>query len=140
MSTRARDVGIEVGSLPTGRWNAITDVSGVRVGHSTIIAGEATDNGTVARTGVTAIHPHEGSVFREMTPAAIDVLNGSGEITGRSQVDEYGYLESPILITNTFSVGEVHRSATDWLCDTEPTLGRQALHRACGWPRHMTAS
>lgn len=121
---RFRDLGIDVGTLPTGAWNAITDVPGVRVGHSTVIAGDPAVDESVARTGVTAIHPHEDSVFKQMVPAAIEVLNGSGEITGRSQVDEYGYVESPILITNTFSVGVVHRAATDWLCDTEPTLGR----------------
>ncbi|MEZ4569247.1 MAG: P1 family peptidase [Thermomicrobiales bacterium] len=89
--------------------NAITDVDEVRVGHSTVISGTAGGNTPVARTGVTAIHPHEGSVFQRMVPAAIEVLNGSGEITGRSQVDEYGYIETPILITNTFSVGAVHK-------------------------------
>ena len=125
MTVRARDFGIKVGALVPGKWNAITDVAGVRVGHSTIISGDPEGSGPVARTGVTAIHPHEASVFRQMTPAAIDILNGSGEVTGRSQVEEYGYLESPILITNTFSVGAVHKAATEWLCDTEPTLGNQ---------------
>ena len=122
---RFRDLGVVVGALPIGKQNAITDVAGVRVGHATIISGDPSADASVARTGVTAIHPHESSVFRQMTPAAIEVLNGSGEITGRSQVDEYGYLESPILITNTFSVGAVHRAATEWLCDTEPSLGRE---------------
>jgi D-aminopeptidase len=122
---RFRDLGVAVGALPTGMLNAITDVAGVRVGHSTIIVGDPSVDASVARTGVTAIHPHESSVFRQMTPAAIEVLNGSGEITGRSQIDEYGYLESPILITNTFSVGAVHQAATEWLCDTEPSLGRE---------------
>lgn len=125
MRARARDLGINVGLLPTGDWNAITDVAGVRVGHSTIIHGNVSEGASIARTGVTAIHPHESSVFRSMVPAAIDVLNGSGEITGRSQVDEYGYVESPILITNTFSVGAVHQAVTRWLCDTEPTLGSE---------------
>ncbi|CAN5670842.1 P1 family peptidase [soil metagenome] len=124
MTERARDLGITVGFLPTGRYNAITDVDGVRVGQSTVLAGDPSSGEPVARTGVTAVHPHEGSVFQRMVPAAIEVLNGSGEITGRSQVDEYGYLETPILITNTFSVGAVHRAATEWLCATEPTLGR----------------
>src|SRR6185312_10550327 len=76
-----------------------------------------------ARTGVTAIHPHEGSVFRYMVPASIAVLNGAGEITGRSQVDEYGLLESPILITNTLSVGAVHTGCVQWLREREPSLG-----------------
>ncbi len=122
---RFRGFGIPVGALPTGPENAITDVAGVRVGHATVVHGDPSAGDSVARTGVTAIHPHEGSVFRAMVPAAIEVLNGSGEITGRSQVDEYGYIESPIVITNTFSVGAAHQALTEWLCETEPTLGRQ---------------
>jgi D-aminopeptidase len=106
------------GALPTGPLNAITDVPGVRVGHATVIH----DDGP-ARTGVTAIHPHEGSAFRTMVPAAIAVLNGAGEITGRSQVDEYGLLETPVLITNTLSVGMVHAACIDWLAAREPALG-----------------
>jgi D-aminopeptidase len=125
MAARARELGIVVGQLPTGDLNAITDVAGVRVGHSTIIHGDGSADSMAARTGVTAIHPHEASVFRAMVPAAIEVLNGSGEITGRSQVDEYGYIESPILITNTFSVGAAHQAVTNWLCDNEPTLGSE---------------
>jgi D-aminopeptidase len=114
---RLRDLGITVGTMPVGRLNAITDVPGVRVGHATVIEGDS------VRTGVTAIHPHEGSVFHEQIPAAIDVLNGAGEITGRALVDEYGVLGSPVLITNTLSVGEVHRGAVDWLVAREPAIG-----------------
>src|SRR5699024_3026288 len=109
---RLRDLGITIGAMQTGPLNAITDVPGVRVGHTTVIHGEGplvVGKGP-ARTGVTAIHPHEGSVFTSMIPAAIEVLNGAGEITGRSQVDEYGLLESPIVITNTLSVGTAHRA------------------------------
>ena len=124
---RLRDLGITIGTMPTGPWNAITDVPGVRVGHTTIIHGEGAlrPGHGPARTGVTAIHPHEGSAFRSLVPAAIAVLNGAGEITGRSQVDEYGLLESPILITNTLSVGAVHRACVEWLIEREPTLGTQ---------------
>jgi D-aminopeptidase len=75
--------------------------------------------GDSVRTGVTAIHPHEGSVFRDQVPAAIAVLNGAGEITGRSQVDEYGLLESPILLTSTHSVGTVHAATIQWLAERE---------------------
>ena len=85
----------------------------MRVGHSTVIDGDA------VRTGVTAIHPHEGSVFRAQVPAAIAVLNGAGEITGRSQVDEYGLLESPIVLTSTHSVGTVHAATIAWLAERE---------------------
>jgi D-aminopeptidase len=103
----------------------ITDVPGVRVGHTTVIHGEGAlhPGHGPARTGVTAIHPHECSAFTSMPPAAIAVLNGAGEITGRSQVDEYGTLESPILITNTLSVGTVHRACVDWLVQQEASLG-----------------
>lgn len=115
--SRLRDLGINIGTLPTGAHNAITDVAGVRVGHATIIEGDA------VRTGVTAVLPVEGSAFSEMPPAAIQILNGAGEITGRSQVDEYGLLESPIMITNTLSVGTVHRGCIEWMRQQEPTLG-----------------
>jgi D-aminopeptidase len=116
---RLRDLGITIGTLPVGPLNAITDVPGVRVGHATII------EGSDVRTGVTAIQPHEGFAFRELVPAAITVLNGAGEMTGRSQIDEYGLLESPILITNTLSVGAVHQATCEWLCASEPLLGSE---------------
>lgn len=122
---RLRGLGITIGTLPTGPLNAITDVAAVRVGHSTVVHGEGelrVGHGP-ARTGVTAIHPHEGSVFSSLVPAAIEVMNGAGEITGRSQIDEYGLLETPILITNTLSVGAVHRACVEWLAQREPTLG-----------------
>ena len=121
---RLRDLDIAIGVLPTGELNAITDVPGVRVGHTTIITGEPGRDAIIARTGVTAIHPHEGSAFQQLVPAAIEILNGSGEITGRSQIDEYGLLETPILITNTHSIGAVHRACVEWLVEREPTLGR----------------
>ncbi len=122
---RLRDYGISVGRLAPGTWNAITDVPGVRVGHTTLISGHGPlvpGSGPV-RTGVTAIVPHEGSVFQSMIPAAIAVLNGAGEITGRSQVDEYGVIETPILVTNTLSVGAVHQACVEWLTEREPSLG-----------------
>lgn len=121
---RLRDLGIDIGVMPVGEHNAITDVPGVRVGHATVIHGHGAlrlGHGP-ARTGVTAIHPHEGSAFTSMVPAAIAVLNGAGEMTGRSQVDEYGLIETPILITNTLSVGAVHRGCVEWLTEHEPSL------------------
>jgi D-aminopeptidase len=121
---RLRDLGIEIGVMPVGQYNAITDVPGVRVGHSTVIHGDgplSVGKGP-ARTGVTAIHPHDGSVFTSMVPASIAVLNGAGEMTGRSQVDEYGLIETPILITNTASVGAVHRGCVEWLTEHHAEL------------------
>jgi len=121
---RLRDLGITIGTQSPGHYNAITDVPGVRVGHTTIVRGDGplrVGEGPV-RTGVTAIHPHEGAVFPQMVPAAIAVLNGAGEITGRSQVDEYGMIETPILITNTLSVGAVHQGCVEWLTARERSL------------------
>ena len=95
---RIRDYGIEVGVLPTGRYNAITDVSGLRVGHYTLIQGED------VRTGVTAILPHAGNIFQSKVPAACFVGNGFGKLAGSSQIAELGNIESPIILTNTLSV------------------------------------
>src|ERR1044071_7393271 len=95
---RARELGITVGILPTGTLNAITDVDGVLVGHSTIVRG---DN---IRTGVTAILPHGGNLFREKVPGAVFVGNGFGKLAGSTQVNELGEIETPILLTSTLSV------------------------------------
>ena len=124
---RLRDLGIVIGTLPPGPLNAITDVPEVRVGLTTVIhdGDPARPEFGPARTGVTAIHPHRGSAFTSRVPAAIAVLNGAGEITGRSQIDEHGLLESPILITNTHSVGVAHRACVEWLARRTPTIGRE---------------
>jgi len=106
---RARDAGVVVGSLPTGLLNAITDVAGVRVGHTTVIEGDS------IRTGVTAILPHGGNVFLERVPAAIFVGNGFGKLIGVTQVQELGELESPILLTGTLSVWKAADAMVAWL-------------------------
>jgi D-aminopeptidase len=95
---RASDLGLKVGILPTGPLDAITDVPGVKVGYTTIIRG---DN---IRTGVTAILPHSGNLYREKVPGAIFVGNGFGKLTGSTQVEELGDIETPILLTSTTSV------------------------------------
>lgn len=95
---RIREYGIKIGVLPTGQANAITDVAGVKVGHTTLVSG---DN---VRTGVTAILPHNGNLFQQKVPAAIELGNGFGKLTGFSQVQELGNLETPIILTNTLSV------------------------------------
>jgi len=95
---RVRDIGLKIGVLEPGKLNAITDVPGVRVGHVTLISG---DN---IRTGVTAILPHTGNIFQEKVPAAIYIGNGFGKLTGFSQVEELGNIETPIILTNTLSV------------------------------------
>ena len=106
---RARDLGVVVGILPPGKNNAITDVAGVRVGHATLIKG---DN---VRTGVTAILPHDGNLFREKVPAAIFVGNGFGKLMGSTQVNELGEIETPILLTNTLNVPKVADALIEWM-------------------------
>jgi D-aminopeptidase len=94
---RARELGLRVGEFETGRWNAITDVGGVLVGHTTTVEGAG------VRTGVTAILPHDGDVFQEKVRAAIAVGNGFGKLVGVTQVRELGLIETPIVLTNTLS-------------------------------------
>jgi D-aminopeptidase len=96
---RARDLGIVVGVYPTGARNAITDVEGVRVGHTTVIEGDA------VRTGVTAIVPHGGNVFQDKVAGAVFVGNAFGKLAGSTQVNELGTIETPIVLTNTLAVG-----------------------------------
>src|SRR5688500_20035452 len=105
---RARDIGLLVGVLPAGRLDAITDVEGVRVGHATLIRGDD------VRTGVTAVLPHGGNLFREKAPAAVFVGNGFGKLAGSTQVEELGELETPILLTNTLSVPRAADALVEW--------------------------
>lgn len=95
---RVRDYGIQIGILKPGKNNAITDVEGVKVGHTTLIMGDS------VRTGVTAILPHSGNIFQLKLPAAIYIGNGFGKLAGYSQVKELGNIETPIVLTNTLSV------------------------------------
>ncbi len=101
---RARDLGIEPGVFAPGPLNAITDVAGVRVGHTTVIEG---DN---VRTGVTAILPHGGNLFMEKVAGAVFVGNAFGKLAGSTQVMELGVIETPIVLTNTLSVGRAIES------------------------------
>jgi D-aminopeptidase len=98
---RARELGIRIGTLPTGEHNAITDVPGVRVGHETLVEGDS------VRTGVTVLYPHEGNPWDEPVFAGAHRLNGNGELTGLEWVRESGLLTSPVGLTNTHSVGVV---------------------------------
>ncbi|MCK5691590.1 MAG: P1 family peptidase, partial [Bacteroidales bacterium] len=104
---RARDFGIEPGILMPGKWNAITDVDGVSVGHKTLIMGDS------VRTGVTVIRPHAGNIFMEKVPAAVCVGNGFGKAIGFTQVKELGNLETPVALTNTMSVFTVADGLVD---------------------------
>ena len=107
---RARDLGLTIGLLPTGPFNAITDVDGVRVGHTTLVVGDAgplvVGQGPV-RTGVTVVIPHAGDPFDSAVYAGAHRLNGNGELTGLEWIREAGLLSGPIGITNTHSVGVV---------------------------------
>jgi D-aminopeptidase len=96
---RARDIGIAPGVFTPGALNAITDVEGVRVGHTTIVEGDA------VRTGVTAVVPHGGNVFQDKVAGAVFVGNAFGKLAGSTQVAELGTIETPIVLTNTLSVG-----------------------------------
>lgn len=106
---RAREAGIIVGVLPPGPLNAITDVPGVLVGHTTIIRQEN------IRTGVTAILPHNGNLFREKVPGAVFVGNGFGKLMGSTQVNELGEIETPVLLTSTLSVPRAADALMDYM-------------------------
>ena len=105
---RARDVGLAPGVFEPGSLNAITDVSGVRAGHVTLVSGDA------VRTGVTAIVPHAGNVFQDKVAGAVFVGNAFGKLAGSTQVEELGTIETPIVLTNTLSVGAAVEGAVRW--------------------------
>jgi D-aminopeptidase len=105
---RAREAGIEIGILPPGPLNAITDVAGVEVGHVTLIEGDS------IRTGATAILPHGGNLYQDKIPAGFVVANGYGKFMGSTQIDELGEIETPILLTNTMSVPEAAAGSIQW--------------------------
>lgn len=114
---RARDLGIVVGTTPTGPLNAITDVAGVRVGHATIARGDS------IRTGVTVIFPTETNPFQSRVPAAVVVGNGFGKFVGTTQVAELGELETPIALTCTLCVWRVAESVSRWMLE-QPGMER----------------
>ncbi|OIU73031.1 DmpA family aminopeptidase [Rossellomorea aquimaris] len=117
---RLRDLGVEIGTFPCGRNNSITDIPGVKVGHQTL---HHKKNGRVVRTGVTAILPHEGNLFREKVFAASHVINGFGKTAGTIQIEELGVLESPVMLTNTLSVGDVMKGTVEYLMGECPEIG-----------------
>jgi D-aminopeptidase len=122
---RLRQLGIRIGHYPTGRFNAITDVPGVLIGHSTIIHGSGALKVGMgpARTGVTAILPNGGDVFNQRVAGSAFVLNGAGELSGVSQVMEWGLIETPILLTNTLSVGICSQSVVNYMVEKYPGIG-----------------
>ncbi len=122
---RARDLGIEVGFLLPGQLNAITDVPGVRVGHSTIIQGKGVlvPNEGPIRTGVTAVLPHPGDLFLDKVTGAVVRINGFGEVTNTQQIDEMGTMEGPLMITNTMNVPRVADAVIDWAFEHSAAMG-----------------
>src|ERR1044072_5445875 len=119
---RARDIGLVVGVLPPGRLDAITDVEGVRVGHVTLIKGDD------VRTGVTAVLPHGGNLFREKVPGAVFVGNGFGKLMGSTQVAELGEIETPILLTNTLNVPRVADALVEWVLGQSGNEGVRSVN------------
>lgn len=118
---RFRELGFAIGAMPTGKWNAITDVAGVRVGHVTIREGEGP---RALNTGVTMVLPHEGDIWLERVPAAFSQLNGCGEVTGREYVEEMGMLDGPIALTGTFNVPRVADAMLTVVMEQHPEIGR----------------
>lgn len=116
---RVRELGLKLGRYRTGKFNAITDVQGVRVGHATVIEGKN------VRTGVTAILPNEGNVFLERVVGGSHILNGAGEISGLIQVQEWGLIETPILLTNTLSVGTCSEATVKYMLEQYPGIGKE---------------
>ncbi|MFT5356320.1 MAG: D-aminopeptidase, partial [Polyangiales bacterium] len=124
---RARDLGIEIGSFMPGPLNAITDVAGVRVGHHTLISGEGTlevGKGPV-RTGVTAILPNGGDIFHHRVTGGAFVLNGAGELSGLTQVQEWGLIETPIILSNTLAVGACSEAVVQYMVGLNPGIGQE---------------
>jgi len=125
MSIRFRDLGLIPGSLPAGALNAITDVPGVQVGHVTRIEGEGrlVPGAGPIRTGVTAILPHGGNLFRDKVAAATRTFNGYGKACGFEQVRERGVIETPIVLTNTLNVGRAADALTAYMLRENPDIG-----------------
>jgi D-aminopeptidase len=114
--TRPRDMGLEIGLFRTGKWNAITDVAGVTVGHETIIENDS------VRTGVTVIIPHQGGLYKEKVMAAVHVTNGYGKAVGFTQIEELGTIETPIALTNTLNTFLVANAIVDYMISENPDI------------------
>ena len=114
--TRPRDMGLEIGLFRTGKWNAITDVASVTVGHETIIENDS------VRTGVTVIIPHQGGLYKEKVMAAVHVTNGYGKAVGFTQIEELGTIETPIALTNTLNTFLVANAIVDYMISENPDI------------------
>ncbi|PYT14666.1 MAG: aminopeptidase [Acidobacteria bacterium] len=123
---RARALGIVVGTLPTGARNAITDVSGVKVGHTTLVRGEK------VRTGVTAILPHSGNLFHDKVTGAVFVGNAFGKLVGSTQVNELGEIETPILLTSTLNTFRVADALIDYMLTLDGNRDLRSINPLVG--------
>ncbi len=123
---RAREAGVVVGILPTGPLNMITDVGGVMVGHTSVIRGED------VRTGVTAILPHNGNLFREKVAGAVFIGNAFGKLAGSTQVNELGEIETPIMLTSTLNVPRVADAVMDYMLALPGNEGVQSINPLVG--------
>ncbi|HEX2139619.1 MAG TPA: P1 family peptidase, partial [Woeseiaceae bacterium] len=122
---RARDIGLVVGIFPPGPLNAITDVEGVKVGHATVIEGDA------VRTGVTAVIPGPGNLYTHPVPAAVHVGNGYGKLTGVTQIRELGEIETPVLLTCTLCVWSAADALKEWVYE-QPGMGQHTINPVVG--------
>jgi D-aminopeptidase len=123
---RAREAGLIRDSLPIGRWNAITDVSGVKVGHLTL------NRGRELRTGVTVILQHDGNIFQDKVPAGVAVGNGFGKLMGSTQVEELGEIETPIVLTNTLAVPQAAMGLVHWTLIRKGNEGVRSVNPLVG--------
>ncbi len=123
---RVRDFGIKIGIYPPGKYNAITDVDSVRIGHFTLIE---KDN---IRTGATAVMPYNGNIFMNKVPAAIYVANGFGKLAGYTQVRELGVIETPIILTNTLSVPTAADALIDYTLSIEENKNLRSINPIVG--------
>src|SRR5882672_10467160 len=123
---RAREAGVIIGILQPGPLNSITDVNGLLVGHNTIVRG---DN---VRTGVTAILPHGGNLFREKVPGAVFIGNAFGKLAGSTQVNELGEIETPIMLTSTLSVWRVADGLVDYMLGLPGNENVQSINPLVG--------
>ena len=123
---RARDIGLRIGVMTPGPWNAITDVPGVKVGQTTLVRGDS------VCTGVTAILPYDGNIFQQKVPAAVFVGNGFGKLAGLTQVQELGNLETPVVLTNTLSVGAAIEAVVQYTLQEKGNENVQSVNAVVG--------
>jgi D-aminopeptidase len=123
---RAPDLGLHIGVMTPGKWDAITDVPGVRVGQTTLMQGDS------VRTGVTAILPYDGNIFQQKVPAAVFVGNGFGKLAGSTQVMELGNLETPVVLTNTLSVGTAIEAVVQYTLREKGNETAQSVNAVVG--------